>query len=208
MAGHFSKFIINSGNSGSDSWRLAGRRTYKGLYRQYSVNWKQNWRLIYAQWQRHGWNRPTMPLNKSFIQLAIHSHIIHDKVAGWVAALAYCAGQISHHLWCDQERTNHLISLCGSKTLLASSQIPDWIKNTVDRLQRNLWQGTYIQEMITPSKWKWYSIRSNEEQSWRFQTSSVILSANVHSQCMRLWHGIACQRKLGYVMKLKYSSET
>ena len=33
-----SKFIINSGNSGWDSWRQAWRRTYKGLYCQYSVN--------------------------------------------------------------------------------------------------------------------------------------------------------------------------
>ena len=44
--------------------------------------------------------------------------------------------------------------------------------------------------------------------SWRFQSSSMILLASVHSQCMGLWHGIACKRKLGYVMKLKHWSET
>ena len=44
--------------------------------------------------------------------------------------------------------------------------------------------------------------------SWRFQNWSMILSASVYSQCMGLWHGMACQRKLGYVMKLKHSSET
>ena len=32
--------------------------------------------------------------------------------------------------------------------------------------------------------------------------------ASVRSQCMGLWQGIACQRKLIYVMKLKLSSET
>ena len=31
----------------------------------------------------------------------------------------------------------------------------------------------------------------------------MILSASMHSQFMDLWYGIACQRKLGYVMKLK-----
>ena len=38
----------------------------------------------------------------------------HIPIKMGVAALAYCAGQISHHLWCDQERTNHLRSLNGS----------------------------------------------------------------------------------------------
>ena len=71
-------------------------------------------RLIYAQWQKHGWTRPKMPLNRNVSLLAIHPQIILAKVAGWVAALAYYAGQISHHLWCDQERTNHLSSLNGS----------------------------------------------------------------------------------------------
>ena len=55
-------------------------------------------RLIYAPWQKHGWNRPTMPLDKHVSLSAIHSQIIPAKVAGWAAALAYCAGQISHHL--------------------------------------------------------------------------------------------------------------
>ena len=36
------------------------------------------------------------------------------QMAGWVATVAYCAGQILHHLWCDQERTSHLMSLNGS----------------------------------------------------------------------------------------------
>ena len=66
----------------------------------------------------------------------------------------------------------------------------------------------YIQEMITPSKSKRYSIRSNEERVLKVPNSSMILSASVHSQYMGLWHGIVCQRKLGYAMKLKHSSET
>ena len=43
--------------------------------------------------------------------------------------------------------------------------------------------------------------------SWRFQNLSMILSASVRSQYMGLWHGIVCQRKLGYAMKLKHSSK-
>ena len=34
---------------------------------------------IYMQWQKHGWNRPTMPLDKSVSLLAIHSQIISTK---------------------------------------------------------------------------------------------------------------------------------
>ena len=33
---------------------------------------------------------------------------------------------------------------CTRYPSLASSQIPDWIQNTVDRLQRTSWQGTYL----------------------------------------------------------------
>ena len=33
---------------------------------------------------------------------------------------------------------------CTRYASLASSQIPDWIQNTVDRLQRTSWQGTYL----------------------------------------------------------------
>ena len=65
---------------------------------------------------------------------------------------------------------------------------------------------THFQEMITPSKSKRYSIRSSEECALKIPNSSMILSASVHSQCMVLFHGIACQRKLGYVIKLKHSS--
>ena len=43
--------------------------------------------------------------------------------------------------------------------------------------------------------------------SWRLQNSSTILSASMQLPCVGLWHEIACQRKLGYVMKLKHSSE-
>ena len=42
--------------------------------------------------------------------------------------------------------------------------------------------------------------------SWRFQNSSTILSASVYSQCVGLWHGIVCQRKLHYEMKLKQAN--
>ena len=67
---------------------------------------------------------------------------------------------------------------------------------------------TYIQEMITPPKSKRYSIRSNEERVLKVPKFKHDILASVHLQCMDLWHGIACQRKLGYVMKLKHSSET
>ena len=33
---------------------------------------------------------------------------------------------------------------CTRYASLASSQIPDWIQNTIDRLQRTSWQGTYL----------------------------------------------------------------
>ena len=67
---------------------------------------------------------------------------------------------------------------------------------------------TYIKEMITPSKGKRYSIRSNEERVLKVPKFKHDTLASVHSQCMGLWHGTACQRKLGYAMKLKHSSET
>ena len=67
---------------------------------------------------------------------------------------------------------------------------------------------TYTQEMIIPSKSKSYSIRSNEERVLKVINSSMILSSSVHSKFMGIWHGIACWRKLGYVMKLKHSNET
>ena len=35
-------------------------------------------------------------------------------------------------------------NFCTRYASLASSQIPDWIQNTVDRLQRTSWQGTYL----------------------------------------------------------------
>ena len=38
---------------------------------------------IDAQWQKHGWNRPTKPLDKSVSPLDIHSQIIPTKMAGW-----------------------------------------------------------------------------------------------------------------------------
>ena len=54
---------------------------------------------------------------------------------------------------------------CTRYASLASSQIPDWIQNTIDRLQRTLWQGTYLHPRNDPpSKSKRYSIRSNEER--------------------------------------------
>ena len=54
---------------------------------------------------------------------------------------------------------------CTRYASLTSSQIPDWIQNTVDRLRRTSWQGTYLHpRMITPSKNKIYSLRSNEER--------------------------------------------
>ena len=49
--------------------------------------------------------------------LAIHSQISPSKVAGWLTAPANYGGQISHHLWCDQERTNRLGSLNGSSNV-------------------------------------------------------------------------------------------
>ena len=93
---------------------------------------------------------------------------------------------------------------------LASSQIPDWIQNTIDRLQRTSWQGTYLhprndhpikkQKIFHKIQWRTCP-EGSKIQAWYF-------SASAHSQCMGLWHGIACQGKIGYVMKLKHSSET
>ena len=40
--------------------------------------------------------------------------------------------------------------------------------------------------------------------SGRVWNSSTILSASMHSQCVGLWHGIACQRKLVCVMVYFY----
>ena len=68
---------------------------------------------------------------------------------------------------------------------------------------------TYAQEMITPSKSKRYSKRSNEERVLKVpKFKHDTFGTRVYSQCMGLWHGIAFQGKLGYVMKLKHSSET
>ena len=67
---------------------------------------------------------------------------------------------------------------------------------------------TYIQEMIPHQKAKDIPYDPMKNVSWRSQNSSMILSASVHSQYMGLWHGIVCEGKLGYAMKLKHSSET
>ena len=62
---------------------------------------------------------------------------------------------------------------------------------------------------LSPHRKKKYSIKYNENVSWRLQNSSMILSGRVRSQCMDLWHGIFCQRNpKEYVMKLKHSSNT
>ena len=42
----------------------------------------------------------------------------------------------SEEIWSHNSRTRN--------ASLASSQIPDWIQNTVDRLQRTSWPGTYL----------------------------------------------------------------
>ena len=42
----------------------------------------------------------------------------------------------SEEIWSHNSRTRY--------ASLASSQIPDWIQNTVDRLQRTSWPGTYL----------------------------------------------------------------
>ena len=67
---------------------------------------------------------------------------------------------------------------------------------------------TYIREMITPSKIKRCSIRSHEERVLMVPKFTHDTLGKRTSHCMGLWHGTACQRKLGYVMKLKHSSET
>ena len=89
-------------------------------------------------------------------------------------------------------------------------QIPDWIQNTVDRLQRTSWQRTYLhprndhpikkQNIFHKIQWR-ACPEGSIIQAWYFRQRYI------RSECMGLWHGIACQRKLGYVMKLKHSSE-
>ena len=95
---------------------------------------------------------------------------------------------------------------CTCYPSLASSQIPDWIQNTVDRLQRTSWQCTYLHPRND------HPIKKQKifhKIQWRTcPEGSMILSASLHSQYMGLWHEIVCQRKLGYAMKLKHSSET
>ena len=39
---------------------------------------------------------------------------------------------------------DHITNSCTHYASLVSSQLPDWIQNTVDRLQRTSWQGTYL----------------------------------------------------------------
>ena len=63
----------------------------------------------------------------------------------------------------------------------------------------------YIQEMITPSKSKIYSIRSNEECALKVPKFK---HDTFGKHALGLWHGSTCQRKLGRVTKLKHSSET
>ena len=69
-------------------------------------------------------------------------------------------------------------------TSLASSQIPNWIQNTPDRLQRTSCKGSsHMQEMITPSKSRRYSVRSHEG-SVRSE-GSKIQARQARQECIR-----------------------
>ena len=54
--------------------------------------------------------------------------------------------------------------------------------------------------LATPTKWPPYQKAEDilwdpmKHVSWMFPNSSVILSPRSHSQCIGIWHGIACQR--------------
>ena len=87
------------------------------------------------------------------------------------------------------------------------SQTPDWIQNTADRLKVlhcTYYPPSFIQEMITPSK---------TGSSMTFKETCVMKVSKIQTRYFRrarirsVWHGIAWQRKLGYAMKLKHSSD-
>ena len=96
---------------------------------------------------------------------------------------------------------------CTRYASLASSQIPDWIQNTVDHLQGAPWQGTYLhprnnrpikkQTIFLKIQWRTCP-ESSKIQA--FSKRSFAVYGPLTWNCL--------QRKLGYVMKLKHSSET
>ena len=81
----------------------------------------------------------------------------------------------------------------------ASSQIPDWIHNTVDRLQRTSWQGTYLhprndhpikkQKIFYNIQWRTCP-EGSKIQAWYFRQACIC------SVCMGLWHGIALPKEI------------
>ena len=106
----------------------------------------------------------------------------------------------SEEIWSHNSCTRHVS--------LASSQIPDWIQNTVDRLQRTSWQGTYLhprndhpikkQKIFHKIQWRTCP-EGSKIQAWYFRQA-----------CIRsIWaSGMELFAKGNYAMKLKHSSET
>ena len=70
----------------------------------------------------------------------------------------------------------------GRYALLASSQIPDWIQNTVDHLQRTSWQGTYLhprndypikkQKIFHKIQWR-TCLEGSKIQAWYFRQACI-----------------------------------
>ena len=134
----------------------------------------------------------------------------HNDDSTWVAS----HGEHDHMLVCVLE----LVGLYGGGNGIANS-------NTSGKswLVQSFLSGHYAEPWISLGsgfclnqhqaiQWWWLgwfidtdSHRSHSKEVWWMLNSWVWTS--VHSQGMGLWHGIACQRKLGYVMILKHSSK-
>ena len=72
----------------------------------------------------------------------------------------------------SEEIWSHYSSTCCAS--LASSQIPDWIQNSVDRLQRTSWQGTYLHPRYDhPIKKQTKVLEGSEIQTWFFRQAYI-----------------------------------
>ena len=94
---------------------------------------------------------------------------------------------------------------------LASGQISFFIQNIVDHLQRTSGQGTLqhprndhlIKKQKILHEIHWCMCPDGSKIQARY-----FRQACIGMQYVGLWHGIACERKLGYAMKLKHLSES
>ena len=73
------------------------------------------------------------------IHAFITSQIDYCNSDEWTTRESHHETPVSEEIWSHYSCTRYAASL-------ASSQIPDWIQNTVDRLQRTSWQGTYLHQ--------------------------------------------------------------